>query len=188
MRTLTPAERRTFRAEAHHLHPFVSIGQHGLTPAVLHEIDVNLLAHELIKIRVFSDDRRERETLLERICGHLDAAPVQHLGKILTIWRPAPEPEKPVAKPRERSLGGASKRRQAQPREKPAGCGIKRRRAQPGSEEPRKHYRAAPATPRGNASSNSPSGTRSRRRNAGPRGDAVAKGVQEPRARRRTSR
>jgi putative YhbY family RNA-binding protein len=92
MRTLTPAERRAFRAQAHALHPFVSIGQHGLTPAVLHEIDVNLVAHELIKIRVFNDDRGERETLLARICSDLDAAPIQHLGKILTIWRPAPAP------------------------------------------------------------------------------------------------
>jgi RNA-binding protein YhbY len=71
----------------------VAIGQHGLTPAVLHEIDVNLVAHELIKIRVFGDNRDEREALLARICGELDAAPVQHLGKILTIWRPAPPPE-----------------------------------------------------------------------------------------------
>jgi len=93
MRTLTPAARRTFRAKAHPLHPFVGIGHHGLTPAVLHEIDVNLLAHELIKIRVGNDDRSEREALLARICAELDAAPVQHLGKILTIWRPAPPPE-----------------------------------------------------------------------------------------------
>jgi RNA-binding protein len=91
MRTLTPAERRAFRARAHHLHPVVSVGHHGLTPAVLHEVDVNLLAHELIKIRVFSDDRDERERLLQAICGDLDAAPVQHLGKTLTLWRPAPE-------------------------------------------------------------------------------------------------
>jgi len=98
MRTLTPAERRAFRAKAHSLHPFVSVGQHGLTPAVLHEIDINLVAHELIKIRVFNDDRGERAALLERICSELDAAPVQHLGKILTVWRPAPPPEpKPVA-------------------------------------------------------------------------------------------
>ena len=98
MRTLTPAARRAFRAKAHSLHPFVSVGQHGLTPAVLHEIDINLVAHELIKIRVFNDDRSEREALLARICSDLDAAPVQHLGKILTIWRPVPPPEpEPVA-------------------------------------------------------------------------------------------
>jgi putative YhbY family RNA-binding protein len=90
MRTLTPADARAYRAKAHSLHPVVTIGHHGLTPAVLHEIDVNLLAHQLIKIRVFGDDRGEREALLARICDGLDAAPVQHLGKILTIWRPVP--------------------------------------------------------------------------------------------------
>jgi putative YhbY family RNA-binding protein len=93
MQTLTPAERRAFRAKAHALHPVVTIGHHGLTPAVLHEIDVALLAHELIKIRVFSNARDERAALLARICTELSAAPVQHLGKVLIIWRPAPEAE-----------------------------------------------------------------------------------------------
>src|SRR4030095_13799943 len=93
MKSLKPVERRALRAKAHPLHPVVIVGHNGLTPAVLHEIDVNLLAHELIKIRVFSDDRDDREALLARICGDLDAAPVQHLGKILTIWRPAPLPD-----------------------------------------------------------------------------------------------
>ena len=95
------------------LHPVVAIGQHGLTPAVLHEIDVNLLAHELIKIRVFGDDRDEREALFARICGDLDAAPVQHLGKVLTIWRPAPppepEPEKVSRRPRSPDRKGGAK-------------------------------------------------------------------------------
>ena len=164
MRTLTPTERRTFRAKAHHLHPFVSIGQHSLTPAVLHEIDVNLLAHELIKIRVFSDDRGEREALLARICSELDAAPVQHLGKILTIWRPVPEPEAPVAapgvkpdagsgkraraKPREKAVGGASKRRSAKPREKAADGASKRRSADPRDKASAGASKRRPARPR----------------------------------------
>ena len=103
------------RAKAHPLHPFVSIGHHGLTPAVLHEIDVNLLAHELIKIRVFGDDRGEREALLERICDDLDAAPVQHLGKILTIWRPAPPPSRNPSR-RDPTVGAAQARRKSAPR------------------------------------------------------------------------
>ena len=97
MQTLSATERRALRAKAHHLRPVVSIGQHGLTPAVVHEIDVNLTAHELLKIRVFSEDRAERDALLARICSELDAAPVQHLGKLLIVWRPAPEP--PAADP-----------------------------------------------------------------------------------------
>jgi putative YhbY family RNA-binding protein len=90
MLSLTAAERRSLRAKAHGLHPVVSVGQHGLTSGVLHEIDVNLLAHELIKVRVFNEDRVAREAVLARICAELDAAPVQHIGKLLVVWRPAP--------------------------------------------------------------------------------------------------
>jgi RNA-binding protein len=93
MNTLTPTERRALRARAHPLHPVVIVGHHGLTPAVLHEIDVALTAHELIKIRVTSDVRADRDALLATICAGMDAAPVQHLGKVLTVWRPKPPPE-----------------------------------------------------------------------------------------------
>jgi len=113
MLALNPTERRDLRAKAHRLHPVVSVGHHGLTPAVLHEIDVNLLAHELIKVRVFEDDRHARETLLARICAELDAAPVQHIGKLLVVWRPAPAASEPaVARP---AAGRASEKRGARP-------------------------------------------------------------------------
>jgi RNA-binding protein len=110
MQTLTSAERRTLRAQAHALHPVVSIGNHGLTPSVLHEIDVALLAHELIKIRVFSDVRAERNALFERLCNELSAAPVQHLGKVLIIWREAPETEQSERPTRSRRESGARSR------------------------------------------------------------------------------
>ena len=113
MLALTPTKRRDLRAKAHRLHPVVSVGHHGLTPAVLHEIDVNLLAHELIKVRVFEDDRHARETLLAQICAELDAAPVQHIGKLLVVWRPAPAASEPaVARP---AAGRASEKRGARP-------------------------------------------------------------------------
>ena len=94
MDPLLPSFRRALRARAHHLHPVVSIGHHGLTPAVLHETDVALTAHELVKVRVFTDDRAEREALLARICAALDCAPVQRIGKLLVLWRPRPEEAK----------------------------------------------------------------------------------------------
>ena len=90
MTAITPTRRRELRAKAHHLHPVVIVGHHGLTAAVLKEIDVNLLAHELIKIRVFSEDRAQRDVMLESICTELDAAAVQHIGRLLVLWRPAP--------------------------------------------------------------------------------------------------
>ena len=91
---LTPAERKAHRAEAHHLDPVVQIGGDGLTPAVVKEADGALKAHGLIKVRVFSDDRAEREALLARLADELDAAPVQHIGKLLVLWRPIPPKEK----------------------------------------------------------------------------------------------
>lgn len=90
MLIITSVERRALRARAHHLHPVVAIGQHGLTPSVIREIDVSLRAHELIKVRAFSDIRGEREAMLGQLCAKLDAAPVQHIGKLLILWRPAP--------------------------------------------------------------------------------------------------
>jgi putative YhbY family RNA-binding protein len=91
MDPLLPSFRRELRARAHALHPVVSIGQHGLTPAVLHEIDVALLAHELVKVRVFSDDRSARAALLDQVCQALDCAAVQQIGKLLVLWRARPQ-------------------------------------------------------------------------------------------------
>ena len=88
---LTTAERRAHRADAHHLDPVVLIGADGLTPAVHKEIDAALNAHGLIKIRVFGDDRVAREAMYQQLADELDAAPVQHIGKLLVLWRPIPE-------------------------------------------------------------------------------------------------
>lgn len=87
---LTPARRAELRAQAHALNPVVMIGADGLTPAVLKEITRSVSAHELIKIRVAGDDREARAAMFEHICDTLGAAPVQHIGKLLVIYRPAP--------------------------------------------------------------------------------------------------
>ena len=88
---LTPAQRKAHRADAHHLDPVVMIGGEGLSPAVVKETDAALRAHGLIKVRVFSDERDTREAMLAALCEQLDAAPIQHIGKLLVLWRPMPE-------------------------------------------------------------------------------------------------
>ncbi|MBP8141801.1 MAG: YhbY family RNA-binding protein [Acidovorax sp.] len=93
---LTPAERREQRAAAHHLDPVVLIGGDGLTPAVKKEIDAALNAHGLIKVRVFNDDRAARELMYHELTAELNAAPIQHIGKLLVMWRPQPVKERAV--------------------------------------------------------------------------------------------
>ena len=87
---LTPAQRKEHRAEAHHLDPVVMVGGDGLTPAVKKEIHNALNAHGLIKVRVFSDDRVAREAMFQTLADELSAAPIQHIGKLLVLWRPMP--------------------------------------------------------------------------------------------------
>ena len=91
---LTPAQRKEHRAAAHHLDPVVAIGNEGLTPAVRKEADAALKAHGLIKVRVFGDDREARIEMYETICEKTGAAPVQHIGKLLVLYRPRLEAEK----------------------------------------------------------------------------------------------
>jgi RNA-binding protein len=91
---LTPAQRKEHRAAAHHLDPVVMIGGEGFTAAVEKELDAALNAHGLVKVRVFSDDRSAREALLADVAEKLSAAPIQHIGKLLVLWRPIPPKEK----------------------------------------------------------------------------------------------
>jgi putative YhbY family RNA-binding protein len=93
---LTPAQRKVHRAAAHHLDPVVMVGGDGLTAAVKREADAALNAHGLIKIRVFSDDRAARELVYQTLVDELGAAPIQHIGKLLILWRPQPEKEKVI--------------------------------------------------------------------------------------------
>jgi len=72
------------------------IGNDGLTPAVKKETDAALNAHGLIKVRVFCDDRATRETMFATLADELGAAPIQHIGKLLVLWRPLPEREKVI--------------------------------------------------------------------------------------------
>lgn len=100
---LTIAERKAHRAEAHHLDPVVMIGNDGLTAAVKKETDAALNAHGLIKVRVLGDDREAREAIYQQLADELNAAPIQHIGKLLVLWRP--KPKKVKAEEEERRPG-----------------------------------------------------------------------------------
>ena len=99
---LTSVEQQALRARAHSLNPVVMISEKGLSDNLLKEIDRSLSAHELIKIRVFGDDKAQRAQAMEAICSSVGAVPVQHIGKILVVYRKNPDhPAKraPAAKP-----------------------------------------------------------------------------------------
>lgn len=108
---LSPAQKRALRARAHHLRPVVSIADKGLSASVMKEIDGALNAHELIKVRVYGDERCVREEILASVCQQLACAAVQHIGKLLVLYRPNPEKEaiKPRTQPTTQPIRPSSK-------------------------------------------------------------------------------
>jgi RNA-binding protein YhbY len=81
------------------------VGGDGLTASVKKEADAALNAHGLIKVRVFSDDRVARETMFQSLANELSAAPIQHIGKLLVLWRPKPDIEKEKTVDEDRMAG-----------------------------------------------------------------------------------
>jgi putative YhbY family RNA-binding protein len=126
---LTPAVRQALKGRAHRLNPVVLIGEAGLAPAVLAEIDRALKAHELIKIRVMGAERDAREALLAQVCAATGAAPVQHIGKILVVYRERPleETAESPAPPRKAPARRRPKASRSAPRKPPRRAKIRSR-------------------------------------------------------------
>ena len=116
MLSLSVSKRLELKGRAHALKPIVIIGNAGLTPAVLDEVERSLKSHDLLKIRVMNDDRDARAAMLQEICEILKAGPVQHIGKILVIYRPL---EIPITKaPKRRKSDKALTKKQLASRSK----------------------------------------------------------------------
>ena len=85
---LTNNQKKYLRSLAHDLKPFVMIGQNGLSESVLAEIDSTMLKHELIKIKLRVDNRKEKQQVIEKIIEFSHAELVQIIGGVLVIYRP----------------------------------------------------------------------------------------------------
>jgi putative YhbY family RNA-binding protein len=123
---LSPKDRQALKARAHALDPVVLLGAQGLSEAVIKEIDRALAKHELIKVRVPSDDRGEREAMFALVCDRLGAARVQAIGKLLVFWRPLPDDEQ------QRRDERSTKTPAAGPKTKKAAANVAQRVAQRG--------------------------------------------------------
>ena len=86
-------QRRYLKGLAHPLKPVVMIGNSGLTPAVLNEIEQALSHHELIKVRVSGQERADRKQMLDQIAEQTGAALVMIIGHIGGFYRPADKPK-----------------------------------------------------------------------------------------------
>jgi RNA-binding protein len=84
---VTPELRKFLKARAHALKPVVMTGQHGLTPAVLNEINLALDHHELVKVRLNAAEREDRKAMAETIRADTAAELIQAIGHVITLYR-----------------------------------------------------------------------------------------------------
>jgi RNA-binding protein len=90
--SLSPEQRREYRAIAHNLKPVIIIGDKGLSEGVQEELERALNDHELIKIKIASTDREVRQETISELCAANGAELVQTIGKIAVIMRRAKKP------------------------------------------------------------------------------------------------
>jgi RNA-binding protein len=79
-------DKKKLKSEAHSLNPIVTIGQSGLTDAVLAELELALDHHELLKVKIRAE-RDDRKVISEKICTSTGAELIQSIGQVIVIYR-----------------------------------------------------------------------------------------------------
>lgn len=85
--TMDTAFKQALKARAHHLKPVVLLGAKGLTPAIIEETNIALIAHELIKIKINGAERENRQLMATELCTQLHADLIQLIGNTAIIYR-----------------------------------------------------------------------------------------------------
>ena len=68
------------------------VGQQGVTPAVLAELDAALSRHELVKVRISAGgDADRRDEAVRTLCNGTNAELAQRIGHVAVLYRRAPE-------------------------------------------------------------------------------------------------
>ena len=88
----TKTDIKRFRAIGHKLKPVVTISGNGVSESVMNEINRAVLDHELIKIRVNADDRKDRKETIDLVVQQSQAELIQTTGNVALLYKAAPKP------------------------------------------------------------------------------------------------
>ncbi|MFQ3189597.1 MAG: RNA-binding protein [Paraglaciecola sp.] len=85
--TLSNKQKQHLKGLAHPLKPIVQLGNNGLTEGVLAEIDSAIKHHELIKVKIPTDDKKEKTLIMDAIVRETGAIKVHTIGHILVLFK-----------------------------------------------------------------------------------------------------
>lgn len=86
---LTGKQRRHLRSLGHSLNPVVMVGQRGISSNLIENFEAQILAHELIKVKVHESD--EMDEVAQELHDATGAQLAQKIGKMLLFYKPHPE-------------------------------------------------------------------------------------------------
>jgi RNA-binding protein len=98
---ISDKQKRWLKKQVHHLKPVVTVGQAGLSEAVLAEIELALDHHELIKIKINAGDREERDAAVSLIAKRTKSDLINRIGNTASYFRANPKKKKPMELPRD---------------------------------------------------------------------------------------
>ena len=84
---LSEKQKKYLRGLGHKKEPVARVGNPGLTPSLIMEIEAQILFHELIKVKVMVGDREERDRIIERMCAATKATLVQRVGNMALLYK-----------------------------------------------------------------------------------------------------
>ncbi len=88
---MTGKDRHYLRGLAHGLSPVVIVGQRGLAPSVVRQVDGALADHELIKVRLGPDCPVERNAAAAMLSADCGCEVAGAIGRVLILYRPRRE-------------------------------------------------------------------------------------------------
>jgi len=85
--TLSEKQKKHLRRLGHPLKPVVMLGNAGLTPNVVKELDRALTDHELVKVSARVGERTARDAALEILAKRTTSEIVQRIGNVGLFYR-----------------------------------------------------------------------------------------------------
>ena len=90
---ITGKQRSYLRKLGQELEPVVFIGKNDVTETVIKELDKNLTAQELVKVKIQEGSILEAKPVANELAEMLDAEFVQAIGRKFVLYRQTPEKE-----------------------------------------------------------------------------------------------